>query len=407
MTLGRVFASLAVPNYRRYFVGQVVSASGNWMQRVAELWLVVQLTGSGVSVGLTAALQFLPVLLLSPWGGLLADRLRKRDVLTATQMLMTLPAIGLWLLTANGLVTVGMVYVAVLLRGTLTAIDNPTRHSFVPELVGPERVVNAVSLNNVIVHTARVLGPASAGVAIATLGVAECFLVNSLTFVVLIVALRSLDPAQLHEPVQVRRERGQLRSGLHHVLHTPALRIPLTLMAVIGTLSYNFQVLLPLIASETWHGTATTYASLTAVMGMGSIAGALVTGARDHVGPRFIATTAVAFGALQLLVAGAPTFELQLAVLVGLGAASVAFAAGVTSALQLASAPEMRGRVMALYTMLYLGSTPIGAPLVGWLAEVADPRAAIVPGGVAAVAAGLWARVAYARVAVERSRPGS
>jgi len=395
-----MFASLAVPNYRRYFVGQVVSASGNWMQRVAELWLVVQLTGSGVSVGLTAALQFLPVLLFSPWGGLLADRLPKRDVLTATQALMTLPAIALWLLTANGHVTVGLVYAAVLFRGTLTAVDNPTRHSFVSELVGPDRVVNAVGLNNVIVYTARVLGPAAAGVAIATLGVAECFLVNSFSFVVLIVALRRLDPAELHDPVRTPRERGQLRSGMRHVMGTPALRIPLTLMAVIGTLSYNFQVLLPLIASETWNGSAATYASLTAVMGAGAVAGALATSARGRVGPRLIAGTAVAFGAVQLLVAGAPTFEIQLAVLVALGAASVAFAASVTSALQLAAAPEMRGRVMALYTMLYLGTTPIGAPLVGWLAEAADPRAAIVPGGVAAIAAGLWARVAYARAAV-------
>jgi MFS family permease len=397
--LARTFASLRVPNYRRYFTGQVVSITGNWMQTVAEMWLVVQLTGSGVSVGLTAGLQFLPILLFGAWGGLLADRMPKRRLLMITQSLMALPALALWALTTSGSIEVWMVYALVLVRGTINAIDNPARQSFAIEMVGTDRVVNAVALNSVIIHTARILGPAAGGLVIALLGVGPCFLVNALSFAAMIVALRAMNPDQLHTPAVAIRARGQLRSALRYVARTPSLRIPLAMMAVVGTLSFNFQVLLPLLASFTWHGTAALYTALAVAMGLGSVGGALAAGARGRVGPRLLVAAAAAFGIAELLVAVAPTVELQLLALVPLGAVSVTFAAGINSSLQLAVEPSMRGRVMALYSVVFLGSTPIGAPLVGWIAELAGPRAGLVVGAAAALAAAAGGAAAFSRSA--------
>jgi MFS family permease len=393
----RTFASLAIPNYRRYFAGQIVSLTGNWMQTVAEMWLVVQLTGSGVSVGLTAALQFLPIMVFGAWGGLLADRLAKRRLLLLTQSLMALPALALWGLTASGSIEIWMVYALVFVRGAVNAVDNPARQSFAIEMVGADRVVNAVALNSVIIHTARIIGPAAAGAVIALVGVATCFLINAVSFAAMLIALRAMDPRALHTPEPAARAAGQVRSALRYVRRSPNLLIPLAMMAVIGTLSFNFQVLLPLLASITWDGTAALYTALAVAMGVGSLAGALVTSARGRTGPRLLVGAAAAFGAAELLVAVAPTFELQLAALVPLGAVSVTFAAGVNSALQLAVEPAMRGRVMALYSVVFLGSTPIGAPLVGWIAEVAGPRAGLLLGAVAALTAAAGANAAFRR----------
>jgi MFS family permease len=390
-TLKLPFQSLAVPNYRRYFTGQLVSVSGNWMQIVAEMWLVLRLTGNGALVGLAAALQFLPIMVAGAWGGLLADRLPKRGVLMTTQALMALPALALFGLVETGTVTAWMVFALIFLRGSVNAVDNPARQAFVFEMVGGDHVVNAVSLNSVIVHTARIAGPAAAGAVIAVAGVGPCFLVNALSFVAMLVALRGMDAARLHAVPAAVRAPGQLREALRYVRSTPALRTPLLMMAVVGTLSFNFQVLLPLLARFTWHGTATTYAVLTSAMGVGSVIGALVSSARGRVSLLLLAGSSVAFGVLTLLAAGAPAFALQVAVLVPLGAASVTFAAGVNSSLQLASEPAMRGRVMALYSVVFLGSTPIGAPLVGWIAEAAGPRAGLLVGGLAALATGLLA----------------
>jgi MFS family permease len=395
--LNRTFLSLRVPNYRRYFAGQVVSLSGNWMQIVAEMWLVVQLTGSGVSVGITAALQFLPILLFGALGGVWADRVSKRRLLMFTQALMAVPALTLWALTIGGAIEVWMVYTLVFARGAVNALDNPARQSFVTELVGTARTVNAVALNSVIVHTARIVGPALAGIVIALVGVGPCFLLNALSFAAMLVALWGMDPSALETVEPVPRARGDLRRALSYVARTPVLRIPLAMMALVGTLSFNFQILLPLLADFVWHGTATTYALLTTAMGVGSVTGALVAGARGRVDSGLLVGAATAFGAVMLLAAAAPTLELQVLALVPLGAVSVTFAAGVNSALQIAVEPGMRGRVMALYSVVFLGSTPIGAPFVGWLAEVLGPRAGLVVGGLAALAAAFAARVAFAR----------
>jgi MFS family permease len=391
----RTFVSLRVPNYRRYFAGQVVSISGNWMQTVAEMWLMVKLTGSGVSVGLTAGLQFLPILLFGAWGGVLADRIRKRRLLSITQPAMALPALALFVLTETGAVTAWMVLALVLVRGSVTALDNPARQAFVVEMVGADRVVNAVALNSVVVHCSRILGPAAAGIVIALLGVGPCFLLNALSFGAMFAALRLMNPAELSAPKPVQRRGGELRSALRYVRRTPELRIPLAMMALVGTVSFNFQVLLPLVASFTWHGTASTYAALTAAMAVGSVAGALAAGARGRVTPRLLVLASFAFGTAELLVAVAPSLPLMIAALIPTGAASVTFAAGVNSSLQIAVEPAMRGRVMALYSVVFLGSTPIGAPLVGWLAETAGPRAGFLAGAAAALIAAAGARVAF------------
>ena len=301
----RSFDSLSVPNYRRYFAGQVISLSGTWMQTVAEIWLILSLTGSGIAVGLTTALQFLPMLLFGAWGGLLADRFSKRRLLIATQALMAIPALGLLAVTATGVVAPWMVYARGLRAAALVnAVDNPTRQSFVIEMVGPDRVVNAVSLNSVIVHSARIVGPAIAGLLIADLRRRPLLRHQRATFVAMIVALWRMDPARLHAAPVAEREPGAIRAALRYVRATPELAVPLALMALVGTLGFNFQVILPLLARFSFGGGATTYAVLVSAMGVGSVAGRPSPAPRDSTGPRLIAAAALAFGVLALLCGG-------------------------------------------------------------------------------------------------------
>jgi MFS family permease len=405
--LGRSFASLKIPNYRRFFSGQLVSLSGNWMQMVAEIWLILTLTGSGVAVGFTTALQFLPMLLFGAWGGLIADRVPKRRLLLLTQGLHMIAPLAMLTLALNGVLVPWMVFALVFVRGCVNAVDYPTRQAFVMEMVGGERVVNAVSLNSVLVHSARIAGPALAGVLIATVGVEPCFALNAASFAVMIGALRGMDTETLRASEVVPRRPGAVRAGLRYVRSDPQLWIPLGLMAIVGTLGFNFQAILPLLARFTFDGGPGAYAALVSAMGVGAVVGALINGARGKVTPLLLAGAAIGFGGLSLLAAGAPTLALELAVLAPLGAASVTLAASVNSSLQLASEPGMRGRVMALYAIVFLGSTPIGAPLAGWLAEAIDPRAALVVAGVAAIAAGLLARIAFNRVAERELHPAT
>ena len=403
--LRRSFDSLAVPNYRRYFAGQLISLSGNWMQTVSALWLVLSLTGSGVAVGLTTALQFLPMLLFGAWGGLLADRFPKRRLLIVTQALMAIPAIGLFAVSASGVAAAWMVYLAVFAMGAVNAVDNPTRQSFVIEMVGPDRVVNAVSLNSVIVQSARIVGPAIAGLLIAAFGVAPSFALNALTFLAMILALRGMDAAQLRDAPRASRERGAIRAGLRYVRATPELAVPLALMALVGTFGFNFQVILPLLARFSFDGGAGVYAALVSAMGVGSVAGALITGAHGRTGPRLIAGAALAFGGAALLAAAAPQMIVEVGALVLLGAAAVTFAATVNSSLQLAVSPHMRGRVMALYSVVFLGSTPIGGPLSGWLSQTYDPRFALLLAAISGLAAAWAAHISFARISARAKHP--
>ena len=403
--LRRSFDSLSVANYRRYFAGQVVSLSGNWCQTVAEVWLILNLTGSGVAVGLTTALQFLPILLFGAWGGLVADRLSKRRLLIATQLTMAAPSVALFAVSAAGVVTPALVFALVFARGAVNAVDNPARQSFVFEMVGPERVVNAVSLNSVIVHSARIAGPAIGGILIATVGVEACFALNAISFGAMVAALAGMDPEQLQPSAPLPRERGAVRAGLRYVRRTPELAIPLGLMALVGTFGLNFQVILPLLATFSFAGGPGAYAALVSAMGAGSVVGALVCGARARTGPGLISAAAAGFGLLAMLAALMPALALEIPVLALLGAAAVTFAAAVNSTLQLAVSEDMRGRVMALYSVVFLGSTPIGGPLAGWLSQTYDPRAALLLAASAGLAAAWAARAAYARAEARRAVP--
>src|SRR4051812_19141791 len=376
----------------------MVSLSGTWMQTVAALWLVLSLTGSGVAVGLTTALQFLPMLLLGAWGGLLADRFSKRKLLMATQALMAIPALGLFAVTVAGVAAPWMVYLAVFAMGSVNAVDNPTRQSFAIEMVGPDRVVNAVSLNSVIVQSARIVGPAFAGLLIAGVGIETCFAVNVLSFGAMIYALWGMDPAKLRSGPRATREPGAIRAGLRYVRATPELAIPLALMALVGTFGFNFQVILPLLARFSFGGGAGVYAALVSAMGIGSIVGALVTGSHGRTSPRLIAAAALAFGGAALLAAAAPAMAVEIAALVLLGAASVTFAATINSSLQLAVTPPMRGRVMSLYSVVFLGSTPIGGPLAGWLSQAYDPRWALLLAAISGLSAAWATRICFTRL---------
>ncbi|MGE5280978.1 MAG: MFS transporter [Chloroflexota bacterium] len=395
--LRRSFDSLAVPNYRRYFAGQLVSISGNWMQMVAEVWLVLSLTGSGLAVGMTTALQFLPILLFGAWGGVLADRFPKRGLLMVTQTLMALPALALLAVTAGGVVAPWMIFALVFVRGTVNAVDNPTRQSFAIEMVGADRVVNAVSLNSVLIHSARLIGPTIAGLLIVAFGVEPCFALNALSFAAMILALWRMDPAQLRTPPRAVREPGAVRAGLRYVRRTPELAVPLGLMALVGTLGLNFQVTLPLLARFSFDGGPTAYAALVSAMGAGSVAGALLTGAHGRTDARLIAGAALAFGLVAALAALMPSLALEIPVLALLGASAVTFAAAINSSLQLSVEPQMRGRVMALYSVVFLGSTPIGGPLVGWLSQAYDPRLALLLAASAGLAAAGAGHVALGR----------
>jgi MFS family permease len=393
----RPFAPLSIPNYRRFFVGQVFARCGAWVQTVAEIWLVLSLTGSGVSLGLTTALQFAPLLLLGPWAGVWADRVPKRRLLLAAQGWMVAPTLTLLVLTATDAVELWMVYALVLARGLGRALDNPVRQSFVIELVGRDQVGAAVSLNSAVVSTARLVGPAVAGALIAAAGIAPCFAVSCAASLVAAGALLAVDPVALRPAPLSGRHPGQLREGLAQVRSNPALRVPLMAMAVVGTLAFNFQVVLPLMARYTFHGGAETYGALAAAMGAGAVAGAVTTAGRGSPSLTGLGASTLAFGALLAALAAAPTLGLALAALVLMGAASISFAATTNSLLQLAAPPAIRGRVMALWSVVYLGSTPVGGPIVGFVSEHGGPRAGLALGALATFATGAGLLIAAAR----------
>ncbi len=383
------FGSLGVRNYRLFFLGQIVSVVGTWMQSIAQMWLVLRLTGSGLDLGITTALQFLPTLLFASWGGLLADRSDKRRLLLLTQSAAGAVALVLAALTLSGVVQVWMVYALALALGCVSAVDNPTRQSFVTEMVGPAQVANAVSLNSAVFTSARMVGPAVAGLLISFVGTGWCFLYNGLSYFAVVAALLLMRSQDLHRAQPLPRGRGQIVEGLRYVWTRRELRLPLLVMLVVGTLAFNFSVVLPLLASDGFHSGATGFGALMSVMGAGAFAGALASAGRANPTHTQLATAAMALGVLMLLAAGMPTQGLEMAVLVPLGTAMILFQATANSLLQTLSEPRLRGRVMALYVMVFVGTTPIGGPLVGWVCQSLGPRAGFVLGGVASVLAGL------------------
>ncbi|MGI8774032.1 MAG: MFS transporter [Actinomycetota bacterium] len=388
----RTFGSLQIRNYRLFVSGQLVSMTGTWMQTVALGWLVLRLTDSGVAVGINLALQFLPMLLFGLWGGLVADRFDKRRILLRTQSVMAVLAVALWALTLSDAAQLWMIYLITFLTGMTTVLDNPARQSFVTEMVGRDLVPNAVSLNSAVFNASRIIGPALAGVAIATVGLPWAFLVNAGTFVAVILALRAMDPALLHRGAAVAREAGQVRAGLRYVWSTPRLRGTVALVAVVATFGLNFSVVLPLLARFTFDRGAETFGFLTSMMASGALVGALFNAARPRPTKRWLIFSAGAFGILVTAAAMAPTLPVLAVLLVPIGAASISFIAAANTTLQLHSEPGMRGRVMALHGLVFLGSTPLGAPLVGWASQTWGPRYGLAIGGISSlVAAGVAA----------------
>jgi MFS family permease len=393
-----MFRSLRTRNYRLWFFGQTVSQCGTWMQSVAQYWLVLELTHSAFDLGITAALQFAPVLLFGTIGGLVADRFDKRKVLLVTQTAFTAQATVLWVLVASGSVHLWMVWALAATYGFINVADNPSRQSFVVEMAGPDDLTNAVGLNSVIVNMSRIVGPAVAGVMIATVGLSWAFLANAVSFAAVIAALYAMRASELHRRPPVARAKGQIRAGLRYAWRAWELRVPLIMMAVIGTLAYNFSVILPLYAHDVFHRGAGTYSALTVAMGVGALAGGLTMAARQRPSHRLLVGVSLAFGVLILAVAAAPTLPLCIAMLVAMGAASILFIATANSLLQLNSSGAMRGRVMALWAVVFLGSTPIGAPLIGFLAGRYGARFALGLGGVATLLIAGWAGFELRRI---------
>ncbi len=378
-----------MPNYRIWFVGQGISLSGTWMQTVAQGLLVLQLTHSGTSLGFVTALQTLPVLLFGPWGGVVADRFPKRPVLYITQTAAGIQALLIGILLATGNIQIWMVYVLAFCFGLVNTVDNPTRQTFIMEMVGRETLTNAVSLNSTQVNLARVIGPSLAAALIATVGMTACFILNGLSYFVVVAVLMAMKTRDLYQAPLVTRTRGQLTQGWRYVRSTPILRTILVMMTLIGTFTYEFTVSLPLLA----RGSASAYAAMTAAMGLGAVAGGLYTASRPRGEPRELVRQAALFGVAVLLTAMAPTLPLALVALLGVGFFSIRFTALGNSTLQLESLPEMRGRVMSLWTMTFLGTTPIGGPIIGWIGEHWEAHLALLVGALACFAAaayGAW-----------------
>jgi len=409
MRAGRVtFAALAVPNYRRYIRGQSISLIGTWMQMTAQSWLVWTLTHSGAALGAIIALQTLPVLVLGPYGGVIADRVDKRRLMIILQAAMGIQALVLGLLTVTGTVRVWEIGLLAALLGLNNAFENPARQSFMMELVGPEHLRNAVSLNSVLVNVARSVGSAMAGLLIAGVGTGVCFLANAASFVAVVLSLTSLDRAELTPSTPTPRARGQLREGLRYIRSMPQLAIPLLMMAVVGCLTYEFQVSLPVMADRGLRVGAAGFGFMTAAMGVGAVAGGLFVAGRGKTGMRPLVLAATAFGVTMAMATLAPTLAFELVALALAGAGSIAFMSTGNSTLQLTAAPEMRGRVMSLWFVAFQGSTPIGGPVVGATMSALGPRAGLGLGAVTALLVAFGGMVALRRTVLPgTSRPGA
>ena len=407
-TVRRTFQAVGVRNFRLYFIGQVISVSGTWMQNVALALLILKvLHGTGVNVGVMTALQFVPMLLFGSFGGLVADRVDKQRLIFVTQGTAGALALVLGVLTVTHSITLSDVYVLSACLGVVNLFDNPARQTFVVEMVGRELLPNAISLNSVVMNSARVIGPAIGGVLIVTIGYGSCFMVNAASYVAVIVALALMRRSELNPGPVVARAKGQVREGLRYVWSTPDLRDPLLVMAVIGIFAFNFTTTLPLLATVTFHGGAGTYSALSVGMGAGAIVGGLAVAHRSRPSTALLGGIGLAFGLAISAVALSPSTGVAVALIVLMGACSIAFIATSNATLQLRADPAMRGRVMALYATAFLGSTPIGAPLVGWISDASSPRIALLVGAGATLLASLPLALRTLRSRTAPAEPGS
>jgi MFS family permease len=382
-------SSLYQRNYRLFFFGQLISVVGTWMQAVAQSYLVLDLTHSGTELGLTMAARFGPMLVFGVFGGVIADRLDKRRVLYVTQTMAGLLSGVFAVLIATGSIRMWIVYLLSVALGFVNVFDNPARQAFISEMVPPADLSNAVTLNSVAMNLARVLGGAAGGTIAGVLGLAWCFTLNAVSFAAVLVSLALMRTGELRPARRVGRERGQVTSGLRYVRHNRELLVPMVMIAVIGTLAWNFQVTMPLMASQVFHRGPAGYGLMSSVMGVGAVIGGMVATARRR--PGRLAFAALGWGLAIVVAALAPSLPTELVVLLFVGYGSLTFNSYAKTTLQLTADPQMRGRVMALWALAWLGSTPIGGPIVGWLGQVAGARWSLLAGGIACLACGLWA----------------
>lgn len=395
------FASLSIRNFRLFFWGQTLSICGTWMQTVGQGWLVLDLSHSGTVLGLVTSARFLPILLFGAWGGVVADRCDKRRLLLVTQFVSACLAAILAIVVTTGQVRLWMVYVLALSLGTTNVFDQPARQSFVSELVPETHLVNAVTLASLTANFGRVIGPALAGLTIATLGLGTCFIVNAISFVPVVLSLLAMDSTAFDRTPPVARSPGQLRAGLSYARRAPALAVPLAMVAAVGTLTWQFPITLPLMADGPFRGGAGTYGAMLTAMGGGAVLGGLVGAARISVRPVVLSRSALAWGISIGCAVLAPNLGWEIVALIVVGYCSVTFNSLAKTILQLGAEPQMRGRVMALWAVAWQGPSPLGGPIVGFVGEAAGARWALALGSLAAIASGLFS---YRRLA--RTKPG-
>jgi MFS family permease len=400
----KTFSALKVPNYRLYFAGQSVSLIGTWMQITAQAWLVLSLTHSSTDLGFVVALQTIPVLVLAPYGGVIADRVDKRRLMVVLQTFMGLQALTLGLLTLSGVVCFWEICALAVVLGLNNTFEMPSRQAFIREMVGRDELRNAVTLNSVMNNAARAVGPAVAGILIATVGDGACFVINAASFGAVVTSLVIMDRAALRPSVPEPRARGQLRQGLAYAARTTEIAVPLVMMTLVGMLAYEFSVSLPFFATRTFHGGSEVYGFMTAAMGIGAVVGGLFTAARGRTGLRPMILACLGFGLAILLTALSPDLVLAYVGLSFVGWASVSFVSVGNSTIQLSTERSMRGRMLALWQLAFQGTTPIGGPLIGWVIAESEPRIGLIVGAATCLlAAGLGAAIARHRLSSSRS----
>jgi MFS family permease len=386
-----MFGSLRERNYRLFASGQIVSLIGTWMQRVAQDWLVLELSGKDpIALGIAAALQFLPTLFLSLWAGVLADRMDKRKLLMLLQASMGICALGLGLLDVTGVAQLWQVYIFCLVLGCFSAVETPVRQSFVIEMVGKGQVTNAVALNSMTFNLARIVGPAIAGVLITLIGTGWVFVLNFVSFVGVLTGLALMDASRLHRGTPAPRERGQLLAGLRYVRGRPDLVMLMVLVFLVSTFGMTFFTTLAVAAANVFHQDASGYGLLSTMLAVGTLAGATMAARRSTRGRprlRMLFIGGLVFGALEIVLGVMPTYLAFGLMLIPIGVALMTFTTTANSTVQLSVTPEMRGRVMGLYMLVFLGGNPIGGPLTGWLADAFGGRAPFIAGGIVSLVA--------------------
>lgn len=383
----QTFSSLKIRNFRIYIIGQTISSTGTWMQNIGLAWLVLKLTNSGTVLGITIALQFVPILVFGPWAGVITDRFKKYNLLFVTQSMLGFIALILGILVATNSIHVWMIYILAFSIGLMNAVDSPTRQTFVYEMVGKDNLMNAVSLNSVQNNLSRAIGPTIAAILIAIFGLAPLFLFNALSYIVVVITLSMINVSKLNIHPTINKVKGQLKEGLRYIKSSPVIFYTLLMMAIIGTLTYEFSVSLPLLAKFTFQGTATTFALLTAAFGIGSVFGGINTASCKKINFGIVTRNAFFFGLSIIIFAITPTFTMALIFLIFVGFFSINFLSFANVILQTESIPSMRGRVMSLWGVAFSGSTAIGGLVIGWVGQHIGPRYGLILGGVAALVA--------------------